>query len=43
VQVAYVGGRLLGWHAHSAAALESETVRAWRAVRALDLGRLTRG
>jgi inorganic triphosphatase YgiF len=29
------GGELIGWHAHAAAAMEPETVLAWRAVKAL--------
>lgn len=38
--IARAGGMLLGWHAHAAAAMEKKTVRAWRAVKALDPHRL---
>ncbi len=34
--VARAGGVMLGWHARSAATMEKQTVRAWRAVEALD-------
>ena len=40
IAVARAGGELLGWHAHAAAILEKKTVRAWRAVKALDPDRL---